>query len=95
MPRFVAVAEAPNLSEESFRAALGTMRKWRFDRRAWIVKAYSSQSDASVVVECEAPNQAQFEGWLRDSGWQARSIKEVELVFEDGTIWPLNGHHKE
>ena len=92
MARFFAVAEAPDLDGARFRDALGAMPRWRFDRHAWIVKAYCIPATSTVYVECEAPDRARFERWLRDTGWKASEIHEIDLVFEAGAIWPLKGH---
>jgi hypothetical protein len=92
MARFFAVAEAPDLGEARFRDALGTMSKWRFDRHAWVVKAYCIPETSTVYVECEAPDRSRVETWLRDRGWEVREIHEIDLVFEAGAIWQLKRH---
>ncbi len=89
MARFLAVVEAPDLSEERFRAAFGSMRKWRFDRRGWVVKAFCCEVDGKVYVDAEAPDRERFAQWLEQTGWAPKEIHEVGLVFEAGAVWPL------
>jgi len=92
MARYFAAIEAPGLTEETFREALGTMRKWRFDKRGWVIKAFCNRAAGKVYVDCEAPDRARVEQWLRDTGWSDFQIEDVDLVFEEGAIWPMRTH---
>ena len=89
MARYVAVSEVPGLTNEQFCRAFDAIRKWRFDRRAWIVKAYCDLSGGRLFVECEAPDQEIFAQWLRKNEWQAENIREIDLIYEAGSVWPM------
>jgi hypothetical protein len=89
MARFVAIAETPGLTEAQFRQTFDRMRKWRPERRTWIIKAYCSLADARVVVECEAPERQPFEAWLQKTGWKIAHLHQVDFIHEAGDIWPM------
>ncbi len=89
MARFVAVCDVPDLTEAQFRDALGEVRKWRFDRKGWIVKAYCNLDQGKVIAECEAPDRAQFEDWLQRTGWQSGQVYDVSYIHEAASIWPV------
>ena len=89
MTRFLAIADEPGLTNEKFSDALDRIGKWRFARRAWIVKAYCLLDPGRVVIECEAPDQASFSEWLEGNGWSGADISQVDLVQEAGEIWPM------
>jgi hypothetical protein len=89
MARFLAVSDVPGITEERFRGTFDAIRKWRFDKRAWITKAYCDVNRGKLFIECEAPDQAKFEDWLRNAKWKVSSIHEVDLIFEAGAIWPM------
>jgi hypothetical protein len=89
MPRFIAVAEKPGLSEAEFRNAVDRTGKWRFAKRGWIVKAYCALDKGKLVVECEAPQQSDFEDWLEKNGWLTEDIHRVSYIHEGGLVWPM------
>lgn len=89
MARFLAIGEMPGITEEQFRQNFDTIRKWRPERRTWIVKAYCSLSDGKMAVECETPEQDSFEAWLQKTGWKVDHICRVDLIHEAGAIWPV------
>jgi len=89
MGRFIAVCEKPGITEEEFREAFDRVKKWRIDRRTWIVKAYCDLSTGKLVAECEAPEKARFEEWLKNTGWRMDTIYQVNLILEAGSIWPV------
>ena len=89
MTRFLAVADEPGLTNEKFSDALDRIGKWRFARRAWIVKAYCIPDPGRVVIECEAPDEESFSEWLESNGWSGADIHRVVLVQEAGEIWPM------
>jgi hypothetical protein len=89
MARFLAVAEMPDLTEAQFRQAFDSMRKWRPERRTWMVKAYCSLNLGKIVVECETPERSSFEAWLRQTGWEVNDIYSIDLIHEAGAIWPM------
>ena len=90
MSRFIAIAEKPGLTEDQFREALNRTRKWRFARRGWVLKAYCSLDPGKLMIECEAPEQKDFEEWLDNNGWQASDICRVNLIHEAGHFWPIS-----
>ena len=89
MARFFAVVEAPQSAEERFREALGSMRRWRFDKRGWVIKAFCNAEAGKIYVDAESPTRERFEQWLRDSGLGDSRIENVDLVFEEGLVWPM------
>ena len=89
MSRFIAICEMPGITDEQFRQTFDRVRKWRPDRRTWIVKAYCDLSDGRLVVECEAPERASFEGWLSNTHWKVDGIYGVDLIHEAGAVWPM------
>ena len=89
MTRFLAIADDPGLSKEKFSDALDRIGKWRFSRRAWIVKAYCLSDPGRTVIECEAPNEEVFSEWLESNGWSGADIHRVDLIQEAGEIWPM------
>lgn len=90
MPRYLAVADVPGLTEESFREALTPTRKWRFDRQSWVTKAACDLANGRVFVECESSDQSRFEAWLADRSWRTPHIHEIDLIHEAGTVWPMH-----
>lgn len=92
MARFFAVIDAPNDTETRFREALTTMRKWRFDKRGWVIKAFCNEQAKRIYVDAEAPSRDRFAEWLQQSGLRTSQIEEVNLVFEGGLIWPMKAH---
>ncbi|HEX2172853.1 MAG TPA: hypothetical protein VHL09_10465 [Dehalococcoidia bacterium] len=91
MARFVAVSDAPGITADQFRQAFDAIRKWRFDKRAWIVKAYADLNGGKLFIECEARDRGQFEEWLGNTNWQVNAIHEIDLIHEAGTVWPMRG----
>lgn len=89
MARFFAVVDAPVNTEAGFREALTSMRKWRFDKRGWVIKAFCNEAAGKIYVDAEAPTRERFSQWLAEAGWGSASIEEVDLVFEGGLIWPM------
>lgn len=92
MARFFAVVDAPSNTESQFREALSSMRKWRFDKRGWVIKAFCNQEAGKIYVDAEVPSRERFAQWLQDAGWSSNRIEEVDLVFEGGLIWPMHAH---
>lgn len=92
MARFFAVVDAPVNAEGGFRDALKSMRKWRFDKRGWVIKAFCNEATGKVYVDAEAPSKERFAEWLKAAGWGDHTIEEVDLVFEGGLIWPMKAH---
>lgn len=89
MARFVAISDVPGITEERFKETLGEVRNWRFDRRAWIVKAYCNLDRGKIIAECEAQEQGQFEDWLKRTGWTVSGIYRVDLIHEAAAIWTV------
>ena len=89
MSRYLAICEAPNITEEQFRDKFDRIRKWRPTRRTWVLKAYCSTDQGSVVVECESPEKAPFEEWLANTGWKVNTINDISFIHESGSVWPM------
>ena len=89
MTRYVAVCKESKVTDDDFKGRLDRIRKWRPDRRTWIIKAYYARDEGKIIVECETPDKAHFEQWLADTEWPVDDIYEVHLIHEAGTIWPL------
>lgn len=89
MPRFVAIAEMPRITEQQFRQTFDAVKKWRYERRSWVVKAYCSLSDGKLVVECETADRTSFEQWLKNTGWKVSGVYQVNLIHEAGSVWPV------
>ncbi|MCS7207449.1 MAG: hypothetical protein NZ951_05905 [Dehalococcoidia bacterium] len=89
MPRFLAIVNAPGITEAQFRNALDQVRKWRIDPRHTILRASCILSQGRIVLECDGPEQAPLEKWLQERGWQAEVIHKVDLVHDGGYIWKV------
>jgi hypothetical protein len=89
MARFIALAEMSKNNEQQFKQQFDAIRKWRFERQSWVIKAYCNLSDGKLVVECETPNKARFEQWLKNTGWKVNGVYQVNLIHEAGSIWPV------
>ena len=89
MARFLAIHNISGLTEEEFREKLGSVSKWRPDRRTTILKVYGDTEHGKLVTECEAVEQSHFEDWMKLVGWPAESIYQVDLVCQVGNIWKL------
>jgi len=89
MARYIAIGEAPGLTEAQFRERFNEVKKWRFDKRSWVVKAYCVLGEGKVVIECETPEKGQFEEWLKKTGWKVNGVYGVNLIHEAGSIWPV------
>jgi hypothetical protein len=89
MARYLAVCEKPGIDEEQFKQAFDRVRKWRIGRRTWVVKAYCDLSTGKLAAECEAPDKAPFEEWLKNNGWKVEEILDVKLIHEAGAVWPV------
>lgn len=91
MSRFVAVVNASADAEQQFREALGSMRRWRFDKRGWVVKAFCNARSGKIYIDAEASSREHLDTWLREAGWRAERIDEIDLIFEEGLLFPLRG----
>jgi len=89
MSRFLAIKSKQGLTEDEFRSALDRTKKWRFGRRAWVVKAYAALQSGKLVIEGEAPAQDEFEAWLKANDWEPDEIHRVNYVHEEGQVWPM------
>ncbi len=89
MARFVALCEKPGITEAQFRETFDRVKKWRPDRRTFIVKAYCDISDGKVIAECEALEKTPFEVWLKGTGWKVNAILPVNFIHEAGSVWPV------
>jgi hypothetical protein len=65
------------------------MRKWRFDKRGWVVKAVCTPRNGKIYADAESATRERSERWLAESDWQTERIDEVDLVFEEGLLWPV------
>ena len=89
MARFLAIHSVSGMTEEEFRHALSEAGRWRPDRHTTILKVYCDLGRGKLFSECEAPQQAQFEEWIRAVGWSYDAIYSVDLVHQAGNIWKL------
>jgi hypothetical protein len=89
MARFVAICEKPGVTDSQFRQCFDRVKKWRPDRRTYVVKAYCNLSEGKLIAECEASEKAAFEEWLKGTGWKVNSLYQVNLIHEAGSIWPV------
>ncbi len=89
MSKFIAITNKPGLTEEEFRQALDRTGKWRYGRRAWVVKAYCALETGKLIIESEAPDQGTFEEWLSSKGWEADEIHRLSFVHEEGLVWNM------
>ena len=85
----MAVHSVPGVTEEQFRQVLGEAKKWRPDRRTTIIKVYCNLAEGKLVSECEAPDQSQFEEWIKGVGWSWDGIFRVDLIHQGGQIWDV------
>ena len=89
MARFIAIHNVPGITEEQFRGSLGSVSKWRPDRRTTILKVYGDLETGRLVSECEAVEQSHFEDWINLVGWPAESIHKVDMICQVGNFWNL------
>ncbi|GBD11750.1 hypothetical protein HRbin23_01427 [bacterium HR23] len=89
MTRYLAIVNAPGITEAQFRDALNAVRKWRIDPRHTILRASCALATGRIVVECEGVEQAPLEKWLQERGWKAEAIYKVDLVHDGGYIWKV------
>ena len=89
MSRFLAVTTEPKLTDESFKKAFDRTGKWRYGRRAWVIKSYWCAKSSRLVIESEAPDQETFEDWIKEKGWSIEEINQVDLIQEAGLVWPM------
>ena len=89
MARFIAIHTVPGITEDQFNQVLSAVRKWRPDSRTTILKAYCNLAEGKLVTECEAADQSHFEEWIRQVGWPADAIHQVDLVHQVGHMWKL------
>ena len=89
MARFLAIHSVPGMTEDEFRQALSEVGRWRPDGRTTILKVYCDLARGKLFSECEAPQQAQFEEWIRAMGWSYDAIYTVDTLHQAGRIWNL------
>lgn len=87
MARFIAIGKAPGWNDlERFTAELKSTDKWRVDARTTITTVYNLE-DGRLVAECHTPDKAEFEAWLKKSGWAVESLTQIKTVAKAGDIW--------
>lgn len=89
MSRFLALTNQPQLTEAGFKEAFDRTGKWRYGKRAWVIKTYWCATSGQLVIESEAPDQETFEDWLNEKGWSAEEIHQVNFIHEAGLVWPM------
>jgi hypothetical protein len=89
MARYLAICSNPGITEEQFRSKFDRIKKWRPDRRTWVIKAYCGYDSGDLVIECETPDKSNFDEWLENTGWNVKSVNEINLIHEAGTVWAL------
>jgi hypothetical protein len=89
MSRFLAVTTEAKMNEAKFRKAFDRTGKWRYGKRAWVIKSYWCGKSGRLVIESEAPDQETFEDWLNKNDLTVQEIDRVDLIQEAGLVWPM------
>ena len=55
--------------------------------RRWSHPSWSP--DGRLIAECHTPDKAEFEAWLKKSGWTVESITQIKTVAKAGDIWKV------
>ena len=89
MGRWIAVGKAPGWDDlAKFTAEMKDTPMWRPDPRTTITSV-TALGDGRMLAECHANTQAEFEGWLKQKGWQVESIAPIKHVARTGEIWKV------
>ena len=87
MGRWIAIGKAPGWNDlERFTSELKSTDKWRVDPRTTITTVYNLE-DGRLIAECHTPEKAEFEAWLKKTGWTVESITQIKTVAKTGDIW--------
>ena len=87
MGRWIAIGKAPGWNDPArFTQELKGTDKWRVDPRTTITTVFSLD-DGRLMAECHAPSKAEFEEWLKKSGWTVESLAQIQLIAKTGDIW--------
>lgn len=89
MSRYFAWVDWPGVDEVQFRAAFGPVRKWRFDRHAWVTKAGCDFARHRVFIECESRAESIFKEWLESGPWRVEEVLELDFIQEGNSVWPM------
>ena len=89
MARFIAIHTVRGITEEQFTGALALVRSWRPNGRTTILKVYCDLEEGRLVSECEAVERSHFEEWVKQVGWPADAIFQVDLIHQVGNIWKV------
>jgi hypothetical protein len=89
MGRWIAIGKAPGWDDiTKFSAELKDTSKWRPDTRTTITTVYAL-GDGRLLAECNAPEQANFDAWLQQKGWQVESVTPITHLAKTGEIWKV------
>ena len=89
MGRWIAIGKVPgwdNLAK--FTDELKATMKWRIDPRTTITSV-TALADGRMLAECHANQQADFDAWLQQKGWQVESVTPISHVARTGEIWKV------
>ena len=87
MGRWIAVGKAPGWDNpERFSSELKSTDKWRVDARTSITTVFALE-DGRMIAECHTPDKAEFEAWLKKSGWTVESLTQIKTIAKTGDIW--------
>ena len=87
MGRWIAIGKVPGWDDlAKFTEALKPTTQWRVDPRTTITSVIAL-ADGRMLAECHANQQADFDAWLKQTGWQVESVTEIAHVARTGEIW--------
>jgi hypothetical protein len=89
MGRWIAIGKAPGWDDlATFTDELKATTKWRVDPRTTITSVIAL-ADGRMLAECHANQQADFDAWLQQKGWQVESVTPITHLARTGEIWQV------
>jgi hypothetical protein len=90
MGRWIAIGTAPGWDDIArFTAEMKPTNQWRADARTTI-NTVIVLADGRLLAECHAVQQADFDAWLRQKGWQVESVTPITHLAKTGEIWEVS-----
>jgi hypothetical protein len=89
MGRWIAIGKVSGWDDvATFTDELKATTQWRVDPRTTITSVIAL-ADGRMLAECHANQQADFDAWLQQKGWQVESVTAISHVARTGEIWKV------